>query len=340
MTTTSEPRTASSASPKRRTWGARRTFFAAELGGTALILLLPALIISGYQMRLVLDVAILAILALGMTLIFGYTGQISLGQAAFYAVGAYASAIVQTKLGVPAPLAWVFAIALGMIVAYAISLPLLRIHGHFLALGTLALGLIVATLLIHLIPLTGGHDGIRLPSLIHLGEFMTVRFPYIVLALLAVAYWLVRNLTARSVGRSFLALRDDPNGAAALGIPVTRYKTFAFTIGGGLAALAGVLYAHHTQVITPEVFGFDASIQVLLVVVIGGMSSRFGALIGAAIVVILPEWLQYLGEIEHLLFGLMVLAALLYLPGGIVGGISSLVARIRRRSTAAKEVSP
>lgn len=339
MTTISERNAAPPTPSKRPSWGTRRYGFAAELAGTALIVLLPALILSGYHMRLILDVAILAILALGMTLIFGYTGQISLGQAAFYAVGAYASAIVQTKLGVPAPLAWVFAIALGMVVAYVVSLPLLRIHGHFLALGTLALGLIVATLLIHLVPLTGGHDGIRLPSLIHLGEFLTVRFPYIVLVFLALAYWLVRNLTDRSVGRSFLALRDDPNGAAALGIPVTRYKTLAFTIGGGMAALAGVLYAHHNQVITPEVFGFDTSIQVLLVVVIGGMNSRFGALIGAVVVVILPEVLQRLGEIEHLLFGLMVLAALLYLPGGIVGGLTSLINRVRRTRKPAEATS-
>lgn len=315
---------------ERRSWSPRRWAFAAELVGTAFVLLLPGLIGNAYHLRVLQDVAILAILALGLTLIFGFTGQISLGQAAFYAVGGYASAIVQTELGVPAPIAWVFAILLGMGSAYIISLPLLRIHGHFLALGTLALGLIVETMLVQFVDLTGGHDGIRLPSLVHLGEFMTARFPYVVAIFLVLAYWLVRNLTERSVGRSFLALRDDPNGAAALGIPVTRYKTVAFMIGGGLAAAAGVLYAHHTQVITPEVFGFNTSIQVLLVVVIGGMTSRFGAIIGAAIVVLVPEALHFLEESENLVFGLFVLAALLFLPGGIVGGITSLVQRIRR----------
>ena len=326
MTATSERRTA--ASP--RAWSRKRWLLAAELGATALVLLLPGLIGNAYHLRLAQDVAILAILALSLTLIFGFTGQISLGQAAFYAVGGYGSAIVQTELGVPAPLAWLFAIALGMAAAYVISLPLLRIHGHFLALGTLALGLIVETMLVQLVPLTGGHDGILLPSVVHLGQWITARFPYIVAIFLVLAYWLVRNLTARSVGRSFLALRDDPQGAAALGIPVTRYKTLAFMIGGGLAAAAGVLYAHHTQVITPEVFGFGTSIQALLVVVIGGMTSRFGALVGAAIVVLLPEWLVFLEENENLVFGLLVLGALLFLPGGVVGGIGSAIAWVRR----------
>jgi len=307
-----------------RNWARR-----AELAGTVVVLLAPGLLTNAYHLRLAQDVAILAILALGLTLIFGYTGQISLGQAAFYAVGGYGSAIVQTKLGVPAPLAWLFAIALGMAAAYVISLPLLRIHGHFLALGTLALGLIVETMLVQLVPLTGGHDGIRLPSVVYLGEWVSARFPYVVAIFLVIAYWLVRNLTSRSVGRSFLALRDDPQGAEALGIPVTRYKTFAFTMGGGLAAAAGVLYAHHTQVVTPEVFGFSTSIQVLLVVVIGGMTSRFGALIGAAVVVLLPESLQFLEESENLVFGSLVLAALLFLPSGLVGGLSSLYERGR-----------
>lgn len=325
-------------STKRHGWSSKRWIFTAELVGTALVLLLPGLIANAFYLRLAQDVAILAILALGLTLIFGFTGQISLGQAAFYAVGGYASAIVQTQFGVPAPFAWVFAILLGMGAAYVLSLPLLRIHGHFLALGTLALGLIVETMLVQFVDLTGGHDGIRLPSLTYLGEFMMARFPYVVAIFLVLAYWLVRNLTARSVGRSFLALRDDPNGAAALGIPVTRYKTMAFMIGGGLAAAAGVLYAHHTQVITPEVFGFNTSMQVLLVVVIGGMTSRFGAIIGAAIVVLVPEVLQFLQESENLIFGLLVLAALLFLPGGIAGGITSLIHWVQRIRTR-KEVA-
>lgn len=319
--------------------GARRTTFWIEVAASILVLALPAMIGSAYQLRLLQDVAIWSILALSLTLIFGHTGQISLGQAAFYAVGGYASAILQTALGVPAPIAWVVAIALGMGVAFVVSFPLLRIHGHFLALGTLALGLIVETLLVQLVPLTGGHDGILLPGAVQLGSWVQARFPYIVVGFLLLAYWLVRNLTQGGMGRAFFALRDDPAGAAALGVPVTRYKTFVFMIGGGLAAAAGVLYAHHTQVVTPDAFGFGTSIEVLLIVVIGGMSSRFGAIVGAAVIVFLPESLQFLQEGRNLVFGILVLAILLFLPGGLVGGVRSFAKTIMRRRTQETEVS-
>ncbi|GAA1062340.1 branched-chain amino acid ABC transporter permease [Agromyces bracchium] len=319
--------------------GSRRAVFWAEVIGSVVLLALPAIIPSAYQLRLLQDVAIWSILALSLTLIFGYTGQISLGQAAFYAVGGYTSAILQTALGVPAPIAWVVAIALGMGSALILSFPLLRIHGHFLALGTLALGLIVETLLVQLVPVTGGHDGILLPGAIHLGPWVQARFPYIVVGFLVLAYWLVRNLTQRGMGRAFFALRDDPDGAAALGVPVTRYKTLVFMIGGGLAAAAGVLYAHHTQVVTPEAFGFGTSIEVLLIVIIGGMSSRIGAVIGAAVIVFVPEWLQFLQEGENLVFGLLVLGILLFLPGGLVGGVRSAIRSLRRTRTSGEEVS-
>ncbi len=302
----------------------RRTFWV-ELVATAIVLLLP-LVLSGtpYVLRIALDVAIWSILALSLTLIFGFTGQISLGQAVFFALGAYGSALLQTKLAVPFPIAWIAAVLLAMAVAFVVALPLLRIHGHFLALGTLALGLILSTLLVQLREITNGFDGVLMPSFTYLGALITKAFPFIILGFLALAYWLVRNLTSRGVGRSMLALRDDPTGAAALGIPVTRLKTLVFMVGGGLAGLAGVLYAHHSQVITPEAFTFDASIHVLLIVVIGGMASRLGAIVGAAVVVALPEVLQSLEEPKNLIFALVVLAVLLFMPGGIVGGIHSL----------------
>jgi branched-chain amino acid transport system permease protein len=328
MTTATVQRTLPTLDPSARR--GRQAGLISESVGTLAVLLLPGLIGDAYLLRLAQDVAILATLGLGLTLIFGWTGQISLGQAAFYAIGGYTAAILQTRLGWPAPLTWLAAIAFGAALAYVISLPLLRIHGHFLALGTLAVGVIVQTLLVQLVPLTGGHDGIVLPGVVALGPWLQARFPYVVMAVFVLAYWLVRNLTRRSVGRALLALRDDPAGAAALGIPLTRYKTAVFAIGGGLSAAAGVLYAHHTQVVTPDVFGFDASIQVLLVVVIGGMTSRFGAVIGAAIVVLLPEYLQFLDDAKNLIFGLLVLSLLLALPGGIVGGLRSTVTAVRR----------
>lgn len=324
LSTQRRGRTAFTARPRASFW--------LEIAFTVAVLLIPVFLGGwAYGLRLALDVALLSTLALSLTLIFGFTGQISLGQAAFYAVGAYASAIVQVQLGIPFWAAWIFAIVFTMFIAWLISLPLLRIHGHFLALGTLALGLIVETLLVQFVDLTGGHSGILLPRANLLGPLSSV-FPFVIVIGFLLAYWLVRNLTERSLGRSFLALRDDPAGAAALGIPVAGYKSIVFAIGGGLAALAGILYSHQFQVITPEVFGFHTSLQVLIVVVIGGMSSRYGAVLGALVVTLLPEWLGFLpiAEVENLAYGLLVLICLLFLPGGFVGGIQSIIRTVRR----------
>ncbi len=309
----------------RREPRSRRIGFRVELVATIVVLMLP-LLLSGspYILRIALDVAIWSILAFSLTLIFGYTGQISLGQAVFFAIGAYGAAILQTKLGLPFPVAWIAAVVISMVVAFLVALPLLRIHGHFLALGTLALGLILTTLLVQMRDITNGYDGVLLPAFTYLGPWLSKNFAFVILGFLMLSYWLVRNLTNRGVGRALFALRDDPAGAAALGIPVTRFKVLIFTIGGGLAALAGLLYAHHSQVITPEAFTFDSSIHVLLIVVIGGMSSRVGAILGSAVVIVLPEMLHSLEGPKNLIFALIVLAILLFLPGGLVGGIQQL----------------
>lgn len=310
-----------------------RALLGIELALTVLVLLLPIIISNAYYLRVVQDVAIFALLALGLNLIFGFTGQISLGHAAFYALGGYGAGILQTKAGVPLVIAWLAAVLLAMLVAWLISFPLLRLQGHYLALGTLAFGLIVSTLLVQLVPLTGGHDGILVPALTTLGEWLSIRFPYVIIGTAVVGYWLVRNITSGSVGRALVALRDDPAGAAALGIQVARYKTIVFVIAGGLAAAAGVLYAHHAQVVTPEVFGFQTSVQILLIVVIGGMASRLGSIIGAAAVIGLPEFLHSLEEAKNLTFALVVLAVLLFLPGGLVGLPRAIARAFRLPST-------
>lgn len=311
--------------------GSERSYLRVEVLASIVVLLLPAVMTNPYHLRVVEDVAIFTLLALGLNLIFGFTGQISLGHAAFYAVGGYSAAVLQVRFDVPLLLSWVSAVALGMFVAWLLSFPLSRLHGHYLALGTLALGLIVETLLVQQVSLTGGHDGTLLPASSTLGPWMSIRFPYVVLAAAVIGYWLVRNLTSGSVGRALRALRDDPAGAAALGVEVSRYKTIVFVIAGGMAAAAGVLYAHHAQVVTPEVFSFHTSVQVLLMVVIGGMASRFGSVLGAAMVVVLPEAMNFLNDAKNLTFALLVLTVLLFLPGGLAGLPRAVRDAVRRR---------
>jgi ABC-type branched-subunit amino acid transport system permease subunit len=311
------------------------------------VVVLPGLLTSAYQVRMLENIAIFALLAIGLNLAFGFTGQISLGHAAFYAVGAYGSAILETRFGLPAIIAWPAAVFLGMLLALLISLPVMRLSGHYLAMATLAFGLIIEKLLSQGGAVTGGHDGIIIPVSRVMGQALQDRFVYVIIIVALIAYWLLRNLTESSVGRSLRALRDDPDGAASLGIPVARYRTLAVVVAGGLAALAGVFYAHVAQVITPEVFAVHTSIQILMMVVIGGMGHRLGGVLGAIVVLIIPELLYGLDEYRNIAFGALVLAVLVFLPRGIAGlpeAIGSLYRKLSSRrvhgsDTAAKSMT-
>jgi len=298
--------------------GSRRSILFEGLLSVAFIIM-PGVLATAYQVRILENIAIFALLAIGLNLAFGFSGQISLGHAAFYAIGAYGSAILETRYGVPVVIAWPAAVALGMLLALLISLPVVRLRGHYLAMATLAFGLIVETLLSQGGRFTGGHDGIIIPVTQLLGDAIQAYLAYAVVMAALIAHWLLRSLTGSTVGRALRALRDDPDGAASLGIPVARYRTLTVVVAGGLAALAGVFYAHIAQVITPEVFGFSTSIQILMMVVIGGMGHRFGGVLGAAAVLIIPELLYGLAEYRNLAFALLILIVLVFLPRGIAG---------------------
>lgn len=311
----------------------RRVVLGVEIAASLLIIMLPGVLPNAYFVRILVDIAVFSLLAMGLNLVFGYTGQISLGHAAFYAIGAYGCAILETKAGVPITVAWPAAIVLSMVVAWIISFPVLRLRGHYLALGTLAIGLIASTLIGQGGSFTGGHDGIIIPVSRLLGPFLSTYLPYVVVVVAIIAYWALRNLTARSIGRAMLALRDDPDAAASLGIPVVRYRTASFVIAGGLAAIAGIFYTHIAKVITPEVFSFDVSIQILVMVIVGGTGHRLGGFLGAAVVLILPELLNPLQQTKTLTYSILVILVLLFLPNGIAGlpaTVRNLARRIRR----------
>ncbi len=321
--------TATMALPDRSRTGARVKLTIAIVI-SIIIVALPAVITDPLILQLLVQVSILALLSLGLNLVFGFTGQISIGHAAFYALGAYSGAILETKAHFPWFFAWPLAVIITCFLAWLLSFPLLRLRGHYLAMGTLAFGLIVYTLVLNWLPLTGGSDGIILPAAQVLGRDLALRLPYVIIGAAVLAYWALRNLVSSSVGRALRALRDDEEGAEALGIAVGRYKTIAFVIAAGLAAIAGILFAHRTQVITPETFAFSESIQILLMVVIGGMASNIGSLIGAIVVVVLQHYLQVFQGYQNLIWAVLVLVILLFEPRGIVG-LGGLVIRGLRR---------
>lgn len=273
-----------------------------------------------YYVRLGTLAAIGAMLALSLNLMYGFAGQISFGHGGFYAVGAYGAAIVgerlQSGFGVSLLVGVLATAAMATIVGY----PILRLRGHFLGLATLAFGLLVWTVLRQWLDVTGGPSGISLTVPAIFGRDIEASYYHmLVMVFLLLVYLFIRGLVNSKVGWAMRALRADERGASAVGVSVIKYKVVAFTLAGGLAGLAGVLYAFLDQYLTPETFGIHASILILTMVVVGGLGSNVGAVIGGVVLSVIPHLLLPVQEYEELLYGAILLTFLLFLPGGLVG---------------------
>ena len=295
-----------------------------------LILFMPFYVENQYYLRVMIMIGIFALLGLGLNFLFGYTGQISLGHAAFYAFGAYGSAILETKLGVPFLAAWVITLLFTGLVAYAMSVPILKLKGHYLAMATIGFGLIIESILSQWVSVTGGHDGITLLTVNILGPWLSQNLYYFIVGSAMIALWMLNNITRSSVGRAHQALRDDEDAAEALGIPVKNYKVNAFVLSAVLAALAGIWYVHLSMVITPEVFNLSVSIQILMMVVVGGMGSNYGAVLGAVFLIALPEFLYEFKDANIFIYGLIVLIVLLFFPKGLIGMVEAVLRPVGR----------
>lgn len=300
----------------------------------AVALALPAFC-SDYMVRLLSTAAIASIAVLGLNLVFGYAGLISLGQAAFIGIGAYTVAILTTEAGWSPWFASAVAVALCGAFAYVVGIVLLRLKGHYLALATLGLNVSFGIVVSNWTDLTGGTDGIAgIPSL-SIGSFpldtdaRLYAFATIVLVALGV---LTRTIRTSHLGRSMIAVNDDEMAAGISGIDVTRAKAAAFAVGGAFAGVSGCLFAVHARFVSPDDFSYVQSILYLSMLVVGGAGSIVGAVIGAAGVTLLPELLRGAGNAYLLIFGLLVLLVLIVLPDGLVSLARLPVFRRRERS--------
>ena len=272
-----------------------------------------------YTMRILNMALIFAVAVLGLQLIVGYTGQFSFGHAAFFGIGAYTSALLSMHLGwsffITMPLA---AVAAGL-VGWAVA-PLLRLSGHFLAIGTLATGEIIFLLMINWKWLTKGAYGlygIPFPSIAGFELDSDGSYFFLITAILALVYFLLKRLTNSRFGLGLIAVRENELAAMVNGVKVHRQKIKAFVIGTACAGIAGALYAHYVSYINPESFKFHVSVEMVTMVVIGGLGSMPGGLIGALVVVLLPEYLRALADYRLVVYGVMLIAFMMYLPGGI-----------------------
>ncbi len=288
------------------------------VAGAAVWLLVP-LVFDVYTMRILNLALIFAVAALGLQLIVGYTGQFSFGHAAFFGIGAYASALLTIHFNLPfyltMPLAAVAAGLAGWMVA-----PLLRLSGHFLAIGTLATGEIIFLLMINWKWLTKGAYGLYGIPFPKLGAFELASdgaYYFLVTVVLGLVYFLLTRLTASRFGRGLIAVRENELAALVTGIKANSQKIKAFVIGTACAGLAGALYAHYVSYINPESFKFHVSVEMVTMVVIGGLGSMPGAVIGALVVVLLPEYLRALADYRLVVYGGLLIVFMMFLPGGL-----------------------
>ena len=261
-------------------------------------------------------------LALGYNFLFGICGQVSFSHFAFYGIGAYSVVILLFQLNVPLPLAIVLGVVVCIVVALAVAIPSTRLEGFYLALATLALAQLFVVVLNEGGTVTGGTGGIanyRLPAIFG----MQVRGPWytgVIVFLLLMTYFILRKLDRSWFGRACRAVRDNPEAAAAMGINVARTKVLAFTLTSALAGVAGMVYAFVDNTVNPPIFGLENAFLLLFMVIVGGSGRHMGAVIGAALLFLLPFFLSPLVGHHHVLvFGVLMLAAILLQPKGLIG---------------------
>jgi branched-chain amino acid transport system permease protein len=280
---------------------------------------------------MVLNISALNILVvIGLNLLMGFAGQISLGHAAFFGLGAYLSGILTTTYGFPIWPTLFLAMALTAAVAFAIGIPTLKLEGHYLVMATLGFNVIVYIILLQLEPVTGGPSGFAGIPRLELGGWAfdsDRKYYYLLWGVSLGTLLLSLNLIHSRVGRAMAALRQNDIAARCAGIDTETYKVKIFVLSAVLASLAGSLYAHYITFISPGTFSFFYSLQVVTMVLVGGMGSLWGSVLGALLLTLLPEALHAVKEYNVLVYGLILMGVLVFFPHGLVTGIAGLLQR-------------
>ena len=298
----------------------------------AIVIILPLFFPSAYYYRIGALVFIFALAVVGLNLLMGFAGQVSLGHAGFVGIGAYSVAIGPVHFGAPSWLCLFAGAILSGAVAFAVGRPILRLKGHYLAVATLGFGLLVAIVLTNEAGWTGGPDGMSVPALTLFGWRVhgSDAWYWIAGATFVGGFLLALNLMESPTGRALQAIHDSEIAARVLGIDVARAKLTVFIISAVYASVAGSYLALFNGLVTPDEAGFLRSIELVAMVVLGGMGSIFGSLVGAAVLVVLPQVLTVFHEYEQALLGLIVMVFMIFLRQGIVPSLTVALAGWRK----------
>jgi len=305
-----------------------------------ILLIVPFLVPSSYWLSILVFVGIQAIVVIGLCLLMGYAGQISLGQAAFYGLGAYSSAILTVKFGWSPWPAMLAGVIITGAIAYLIGIPIFRLRGHYLAMATLGFGVIVQLTFSQFRDLTGGSSGLPGVPRLAVGGFVVksdLSYYYLVWTVVLVVLLLSLNIVNSRVGRALRSLHGSEVAAETLGVDTGRFKLQVLVVSAVYASIAGSLYAHYMIFVSPAPFGFLASVQLLTMAAVGGLGSIWGAPFGAAFVLLLRQGLRTelskvlhyaSGEHELIAYGVILVAIMIFAPEGLT---SRIVTTVRQR---------
>ena len=293
----------------------------------AILAFIPFVIGNDYYLLLFNLVALNGLVVLGLNLLIGSTGQVSLGHAAFYGIGAYFAAIASTTWHWPLWAAFILPIAAVALAAFLLAIPTLRLEGHYLVMATLGFNIIVTTVLNQWEEVTGGPSGFPGIPKLGLGGIIlkTDRsFYFFIWSVFLLIFALTLNLLDSCIGRALETVHEKDLTAQTLGIPSFRYKVAVFVLSAVYAGIAGFCYAHYMTFISPKTFDIFYSVQIVIMVVVGGMGSIWGGLAGAALLTLLPEFLHRFEDVHVLLYGLILVGVLVFCPEGMIPAILRL----------------
>ncbi len=296
--------------------------------GALLALTLPFWLANPYFLHVVIMAGIFGVLALSLNLLLGYTGQLSLGHAAFFGIGAYTSALLALRLEWSFWLALPGAVALTALAGWLIGRLALKLRGAYFVLVTISFAGVISLVSVNWMELTNGPLGLPGVPAPELGPWSLRTKPayyYLVLAGVALAYLVCARLVRSRIGRAFLALRENEPLAESVGVDVTHYLVLAAVVSAGLAGLAGSLYAHYTRFVSPEVFLFTYTVTMVVMVVAGGKGTLAGPLVGALLFTALPEALRLATswQWQMLAYGVLLVLLVFFLPRGIVPALAA-----------------
>lgn len=300
------------------------------------VLVFPWVLGSDYWLNMVNLAIGFSVACLGLNIVLGYGGQLSLAQAAFWGVGAYTSTLLTVKFGMSAWVGLLAAFIVAALFGILLGIPTLKLSGHYLAMTTIGFGIILQLILINAIELTGGSDGIaKIPSP-WIGSYelkSPSSFFYVAAVLLIILTWASIRLKNSRVGRAFMAIRENEMAAETAGVDSTYYKITAFALSAGYGGLGGWLFAHSgSHYISPDTFSFDQSVMLLAMMVLGGNGSAVGSIVGAFLLTLLPEVLRFLKDYYMMVYAAGIVAVMIFMPGGIAGLVRGWVVSRRLRT--------